>query len=60
MDDDGLRRLLLLPADADLSYYRERAGLPYMTFKRNREVHYRYLVDAVLEWARKRQHNQCA
>jgi hypothetical protein len=60
VDDEGLRQLLLLPPDADLPYYRERSQLPYFVFKCNGQVHYRYLVGEVLEWAKRRQHNMCA
>lgn len=57
LDDDGLRRLLKLQEDADLKYYRDRAGLPYSSFKRDNRTFYRYLEAEVLGWLKKRQHN---
>ncbi len=49
VDDDGVRKLLKLPAGADLGYYR-RSGLPYVPWDKDGQTFYRYVTSEVLRW----------
>jgi excisionase family DNA binding protein len=57
LDDDGLRRLLKLPEDADLAHYRDRGGLPYLRFRHDGQTVHRYITSEILQWLVRRQQN---
>lgn len=55
MDDRELLEFLKFPSGANLKYYRDRAGLPFVHFRLDGGSEYRYLTSEVIQWFKRRQ-----